>query len=135
MMLKGNKIMKFDNTKPIYLQIIDLIFEKILQKKWESDARIPAIRDFSLELEVNPNTVAKAYIECLNLGIIYNKRGVGYFLYKDAYTKTLEIKKKIFLEDEIPQIIKKLNMLNISIDEFILFLIKNSNYKGDKDEK
>jgi len=123
--------MKFDSTKPIYLQIIDIIFELILEKKWIEESRIPAIRELALELEVNPNTIAKAYNECVDFGIIYNKRGIGYFLDKDARKKILELKKKEFIENEIPQLIKKLNILNISLNDFFNELQKNTNSNGE----
>lgn len=116
--------MKFDESKPIYLQIIELIFELILKKKWEEDSRIPSIRELASELEVNPNTIAKAYTECENIGIIYNLRGKGYFLDKDAYAKVLEYKKNLFIKNDIPKILKELNILNISFNEFVNLLEK-----------
>lgn len=114
--------MKFEETKPIYLQIIDLIFELILQKKWKEDERIPSIRDLASQLEVNPNTVAKAYSECEVLGIISNQRGKGYFLNSNAYSLTLEHRKMEFIKYNIPKILKELKMLNISFDEFLKYI-------------
>ncbi|MEJ5272852.1 MAG: GntR family transcriptional regulator [Spirochaetota bacterium] len=116
--------MRFDETKPIYLQIIDLIFDLILQKRWEEDSRIPSIRELAFELEVNPNTVAKAYNECLDLGVIYNKRGIGYFLSKDSYDKILNIKKEEFIKNEVPNLAKKMRMLKLSIDDLISYINK-----------
>lgn len=122
--------MKFEETKPIYLQIIDLIFELILQKKWKEDERIPSIRELAAQLEVNPNTVAKAYSECEAFGIISNQRGKGYFLNPNAYLLALEHKKQQFIKNNVPKILKELKMLNISFDEFLNFL-KN----GEENEK
>ncbi len=120
--------MKYDNNRPIYIQIIENIFDMILQKKWLEETRIPSIRELALIFEVNPNTVAKAYNECVDLGIIYNKRGIGYFLCKNAYDKILEIKKKDFLQNELPYIVKKIAILNISLEQFISCL--KSNYES-----
>ncbi|MCR4421640.1 MAG: GntR family transcriptional regulator [Exilispira sp.] len=114
--------MRFDETKPIYLQIIELIFDLILQKKWKEEERIPSIRELASDIEVNPNTVAKAYSECLDLGVIYNKRGIGYFLSKDSYSKILLIKKEEFIKNEVPNIVKKMKILSISLDELITFI-------------
>ncbi|MFN3412397.1 MAG: GntR family transcriptional regulator [Exilispira sp.] len=126
--------MRFDQTKPIYLQIIELIYDLILQKKWKEESRIPAIREFSAQLEVNPNTVAKAYNECLELGIFYNKRGIGYFLSKDSYEKILKIKREEFFKEKVPNLIKNLSNLGISIEEFISY-INLSYIKGEENEK
>lgn len=119
--------MKFENTKPIYLQILDLIFDLILKKSWVEEERIPAIRELAFDLEVNPNTVAKAYNECVDLGIIYIKRGIGYFLCKDSYSKILELKREEFIKNEIPKISRQISILNISINEFLSYLQNNQN--------
>jgi DNA-binding transcriptional regulator YhcF (GntR family) len=128
--------MRFDETKPIYLQIIELIFDLILQKKWKEEERIPSIRELAFDLEVNPNTVAKAFSECLDLGVIYNKRGIGYFLSKDSYNKILKIKKEEFIKNEIPDIIKKMKILSITVDELISFIneenLKNNSIENEK---
>ncbi len=70
--------MEFKDTQAIYLQIVDWMCDNIVKEKWGSDERIPSVRELGVLLEVNPNTVMRAY-ECLqNQNIIYNKRGVGF---------------------------------------------------------
>ena len=49
--------------------------------------------------------------------IIFNKRGIGYFLSPDAKAKTMELKKQEFLQKELPQFISKLNMLGYRISD------------------
>ena len=121
--------MTFDNNKSIFLQIADLICENILRKQWKEDDRIPSVRDFAVSLEVNPNTVNRTYTYLQDKNIIYNQRGIGYFVSNGGYNKVQEIMKEDFLKNEMPNFIKKMDLLKISIDQF------NDYYKqGEKND-
>lgn len=109
--------MEFDNSKPIYLQIVDFFYENILKKRWEEEERIPSVREVAVMVEVNPNTAIRAFNHLQDLGVIHNKRGIGYFVSSDGYTKVLNIKRKEFMEQMLPDVFKKLSLLNISFDE------------------
>jgi GntR family transcriptional regulator len=65
---------------PIYLQIVEEIRRMILGKTFETDDRLPSIRQVATDLKVNPNTVAKAFQELESRGLIYFKRGQGAFV-------------------------------------------------------
>lgn len=106
--------MEFDSNKSIYLQICDAICERILSGDLASDARIPSVREYGAEIGVNPNTIMRSYEKLTNEGIIYNRRGIGYFISPEAREIVLANLKKDFLENELPQIIRKMNLLGIS---------------------
>ncbi|MEX0312849.1 GntR family transcriptional regulator [Flagellimonas sp. 2504JD4-2] len=109
--------MDFDNSKPIYLQIVDFFYENILIKRWTDEERIPSVREVAMMVEVNPNTAIRAFNHLQDLGVIYNKRGIGYFVASDGYTKVLDIKRKEFMEQMLPDVFKKLSLLDISFEE------------------
>ena len=112
--------MEFDvNKKPIYLQISEMICEKILSGELAQDSRELYVRDYGAELEVNPNTVMRSYEKLTSDGIIYNKRGIGYFISPDAKGKILANERKNFLENELPSVLRKLALLGISIEEVV----------------
>lgn len=121
--------MDFDNGKPIYLQIVDFFYENILMKRWKEGERIPSVREVAMMVEVNPNTAIRAFNHLQDLEVIYNKRGIGYFVSEDGYTKVLAIKKKEFMEHMLPEVFKKMNLLNISFDD-----LKNT-FNQQKNEK
>ena len=73
----------------------------------------------AIELEVNPNTTMRTYSYLQDLEIIYNKRGIGYFVSPEGYDITLNLVKKQFIEEELPKFFKTLEMLNMSVDEII----------------
>ena len=66
----------------VYLQIADSISEDILLRKWSELERIPSVREMAVTLEVNPNTVQRTYTFLQSKGIIFNRRGIGYFVQK-----------------------------------------------------
>lgn len=124
--------MNFRNDKAIYLQIADYFYESILTKDMNSDERIPSIRDLAIETEVNPNTVMRTYKHLQDNNIIYNKRGIGYFISEDAYQITHNMKKDEFITEKLPEFFKAMSNLNISISE-IDNLYKNY-LKSEKNE-
>jgi len=110
--------MDFDNSKPIYLQIVEFFYENILAKKWQEDERIPSVREIAVMVEVNPNTAIRAFNHLQDEKVIYNKRGIGYFVSEDGYQKVLDIKRKEFMEEMLPDVFKKMKLLDINFEEF-----------------
>ncbi len=109
--------MIFNNDKAIYLQIADYFFEQILNKKFVSENRVLSVRELAIQLEVNPNTVMRTYQYLQDMDIIYNKRGIGYFVAQDAYAVVQEKQKKDFLEKEAPKFFKTMDLLGITLQE------------------
>ena len=106
--------MEFNSNKSIYLQICDAICEQILTGALRPDERIPSVREYGAEIGVNPNTVMRSYEKLTNDGIIYNKRGIGYFICPEAREIILEVQRKDFLENELPLILKRMKLLGIN---------------------
>lgn len=109
--------MEFMDKQPIYLQIAGKFCENILTKKWENGERIPPVREIAVQLEVNPNTANRAYDFLQSYGIIYNKRGIGYFVAENGYEKTIEYKKKQFLDEEAPIFFQNMKLVGITMQE------------------
>ena len=110
--------MDFHGEKPIYLQIADVFSENILSGRLQADERIPSVREYGAELGVNPNTVMRVYEKLTAEGVIYNKRGIGYFVAPDAKDKILAVQKAEFLKTEVPAIRRKLQLLGLDAGIF-----------------
>ena len=108
--------MEFKDGKAIYLQIADYIMENILKGEWSEGDRIASVREFAVEIEVNPNTVMRAYSYLQDEGIIFNKRGIGYFVGEDSMDKVMTLKKEDFIKKELPHFFRVLEMLRIDFD-------------------
>ena len=109
--------MDFNQNKPIYLQIADSICEKILKGEHLPDERILSVRELGISLGVNPNTIARVYEHLQGMEIIYNKRGIGYFVAPDAPEKILQSHREEFLRNELPAMVKKMKLLGVSLEE------------------
>ncbi|MBP1618081.1 MAG: ytrA 1 [Bacteroidetes bacterium] len=111
--------MEFKENKPIYLQIIDFCFQKILKKDWMEEERIPSVRELAVSLEVNPNTVMRSFEYMQAEGVIYTKRGMGYFVEKNAFDIILKLQRKDFFEEVLPETFKAMDLLQVSIEEVV----------------
>jgi len=111
--------MEFNEHKPIYLQIADTICDKILSEEWKPEERIPSVRELGVLLGVNPNTIMRTYDYLQSSDIIFNKRGVGYFISKDAKTTIISVQKHKFIQEELPKILKRMKLLGINPSELL----------------
>ena len=109
--------MTFTNDKAIYIQMADRLCDEILADKYKDDDRIPSVREYSVLLEVNTNTAVKAYDELARANIIYNKRGLGYFVTPGAKKQILKERKQEFMKQRLPELFRQMQLLDISIDD------------------
>ena len=110
--------MDFRESQPIYLQIANYVCEKILLRELTPGARIPSVRELAVQLEVNPNTVMRTYEHLQQLEIIYNQRGIGYFVAANAHKTALTYRKSEFAEKDLPNMFRNMYLLEMETDEF-----------------
>lgn len=109
--------MIFNNDKAIYIQIADRLCDEIIAGTYGEDSRIPSVREYAMLLQVNTNTAVKAYDELARKGIIYNKRGIGYFVSSGARAHIADTCRTDFMERTLPTIFHDMRLLGIGIDE------------------
>ena len=109
--------MEFDSKQPIYLQIAEKMIENILEEKWTGEDKVPSVRELAMEVEVNPNTIMRTYSFLQEANIIYNKRGIGYFVSPEAFSIVKEIKKEEFINEELPHVFRTMELLDMGIDD------------------
>lgn len=83
---------------PIYLQIVNQIKYSIAVEAVKPGDKLPSVRELATQLRVNPNTVAKAYAELENEGIVFTKRGEGTFVSDKKVSISQEEKEKIIAQ-------------------------------------
>lgn len=110
--------MDFHSEKPIYLQITEMISDRILGGDLKGGDRIPSVREYGAEIGVNPNTMMRVYEKLTTDGVIYNKRGIGYFVADDAAEMILSQRRKEFLEKDVPAILQRLRLLGLDTSVF-----------------
>ncbi len=106
--------MDFNQNQPIYIQIVDYFCDNILSGKWQEHEKIPSVRDIAVTVEVNPNTAIRAYTVLQDKGVIFNKRGLGYFVAEGGKQRVLDMKKEEFFSSDLPPIFKSMVMLGIT---------------------
>ena len=109
--------MNFTNDKAIYIQMADRLMDEILADKFKDDDRIPSVREYAVLLEVNTNTAVKAYDELSRANVIYNKRGLGYFVTPGAKNQILKERKKAFMKERLPELFRQMRLLDIDIKD------------------
>lgn len=109
--------MTFSNDKAIYIQMADRLCDDILAGTYSDDDRVPSVREYAVSLEVNTNTAVKAYDQLARDGIIYNKRGLGYFVTPGAKDSIMQARRKAFLDDTLPSLFRDMRLLGIGIDD------------------
>lgn len=114
--------MEFNEHKPIYLQTAEMMQEKIMCSIWEEESRIPSVREMGTTLGVNPNTIVRSYQLLESRNIIYNKRGLGYFVQSGAKERIRETQRREFMEQELPLFKERATLLGISREELIALL-------------
>ncbi|MBO7487541.1 MAG: GntR family transcriptional regulator [Bacteroidales bacterium] len=111
--------MEFNENKPIYIQIADDICEQVLSGKLAPGGRIASVREWGATIGVNPNTVARSYDELTDRGVIFQKRGIGFFVADQAREAILSTEKRKFITEELPEFVKRANLLGINLKELI----------------
>lgn len=109
--------MEFNNANSIYIQIADHLCELILSEKLSSEDRIPSVREYAANIQVNPNTVMRTYGLLQDQGILYNKRGIGYFVSNNAKKIVMIAKKELFIKESLPEFFKMMDLLKIDFKE------------------
>lgn len=109
----------FSNDKAIYLQMADRLCDEILAGTYGADGRIPSVREYAVMLEVNTNTAVKAYDALARDGIIYNRRGLGYFVSPTARDTIMQSRRREFIDRTLPGMFRNMRLLGIGMDEVV----------------
>ncbi len=109
--------MNFKESKAIYLQIADRICDEILLGQYSEEERIPSVREYASMVEVNANTVMRSYDYLQSQKVIYNKRGIGYFVSAGAQKQIHSLRRELFLQEEAGNFFREMYTLGISMEE------------------
>ncbi len=107
-------VMNFKDNKAIYLQIADRIGDDVLNGKLAVEAKIPSVREMAAQIEVNANTVARTYEYLQQSGIIYTKRGLGYYVAPDARDTIVRMRREQLMQGEMDYFLGQLKAVGIT---------------------
>lgn len=95
----------------------DRMMDDILAGTYTDDMRIPSVREYGIQLQVNTNTAVKCYEQLSRDGIIYQRRGMGYFVTAGARDKILASRREMFFNQRWPEVKREMQLLGISMEE------------------
>jgi GntR family transcriptional regulator len=108
----------FNSGKPVYLQIVDQIKAAAASGAFGAGEPLPSIRPLAEELRVNRNTIAKAYGELENQGVIETLPGKGCFVRANHSPLKKEARRKLLIE-EIDQLLVQAHHLQVPLEELL----------------
>lgn len=108
-----------DSNKLIFEQVAEIVENQILDGLLKTDDRSPSTTEFANAYGINPATARKGLNILVDEGILIKKRGMGMFVTKDAKKIIKEKRKKEYLENILPDLIKNLRFLEISKEDLI----------------
>lgn len=112
----------FKEALTIYQQIALNVENSILEGHLQPEERLPSLRESAVELEVNINTIMRAYNLLEEEGILTKKRGLGFFVSPDALKRVQEKHRLEFFKETLPTLVSELKRLDISVEELLEIL-------------
>ena len=109
--------MRFNNDKPIFVQIADTLMRDVIPGRLAPEARLASARDLATSLEVNPNTAVRALQILADAGIARNERGTGYFVAAGGAERARESLRRQFFDAELPAVFRAMDQLGITLQE------------------
>lgn len=103
-----------NQSKPVYLKLRDMIAAAIIDGRYKEGEMLPSVRALAAEQGANPLTVAKAYQQFQNDGLVEVQRGVGMYVAKGAASELRQRERKTFLSEEWPEIRERMDRLGIT---------------------
>ena len=107
---------EWNDNLPIYRQLRDLVIERILDGSFPEGEAVPSVRQVASDYNINHLTVAKAYQELVDDGLLEKRRGLGMFVLSGAREMLTDNEQQKFLEEELPAFAEKVHRLGLDMD-------------------
>ena len=115
--------MRYENDRPIYLQVIEDISRRLIQGELALGEKLPSVREMAVQYQINPNTASRVYKEMESRGLCYTKRGMGTFITEDSgMIKMIKTLQSEMAEDCLDTFLQGMQAIGIDLDEMIQLL-------------
>ncbi len=123
--------LNIDNRSPVYLQLIEYFKEQIASGKLAMGEEIPSRRELARTLNINPNTVQRAYREMEEMGLIYTDGNMPSKVTRDE-TVIKKVREEL-VQDALEHFVSTIKTLQIPLEDVYPLLEKTYREKnGDK---
>ncbi len=108
---------EFEASKPIYIQIAEQVFQRIVRGEISPGDKLPSVREMAIQSGVNPNTIQRSYSEMERMGVVETKRGQGTFVI-NRNEIVIELKQQL-QNEMISSFVTSMQELGLSKQEMI----------------
>ena len=110
-----NVSIEWKDNQPIYKQLRELVVERIIDGTFSEGDAVPSVRQVASDYQINHLTVAKAYQQLVEEGLLVKRRGLGMFVIDGARASLTNYEQQRFLEDELPAFAERVQMLGMDL--------------------
>jgi GntR family transcriptional regulator len=103
------------DNEPIYLQLRQLVIERILRGSIGEGEAVPSVRLVAADERINPITVSRAYQMLVDEGLLEKRRGLGMYVAEGARAAALEQERRRFLAEEWPATLARIQTLGLEV--------------------
>jgi Predicted transcriptional regulators len=116
---------KMDDSRPIYMQIMEIIQMDIVSGKYAPGDKLPSVRDLAMQASVNPNTMQKALAELEQVELVYSQRTSGRFITSDQMKiQSLKLQLAETFTAQYLANMKQIGFDNTELSSFIIEKVK-----------
>jgi GntR family transcriptional regulator len=115
---------EWDDRQPIYKQLRDLVVERIMDGSFPEGEAVPSVRQVAADYQINHLTVARAYQELVDAGLLEKRRGLGMFVNPGARKTLTGDEQQHFLDAEVPAFAERVRRLGLDMEQVVDMLRK-----------
>ncbi|MCY8756867.1 GntR family transcriptional regulator [Bacillus haynesii] len=108
---------EFSASKPIYRQIAEQLFKKMIRGEIKPGEKLPSVRELAVQTQVNPNTIQRTYNEMERMGVVETRRGQGTFVVE--HTEVIDDLKQEMRSEVIGQFVQSMEELGLSKQDML----------------
>ncbi|MDG5786277.1 GntR family transcriptional regulator [Evansella sp. AB-P1] len=113
-----------DESRPIFLQISEMIEENILDGEFHEGDKVPSTNELASFYKINPATAAKGIQVLVDKEIIFKRRGIGMFVNEGAKEKLINERKIQFRDHFIKPMLYEAKRLEMTKEDIIKFFME-----------
>ncbi|WP_313800837.1 GntR family transcriptional regulator [Cytobacillus sp.] len=117
----------FDDTKPIFQQIADMIADDIVDGQLKEGDQVVSTTELSKFYQINRATAQKGLAILVDAGLVFKQRGVGMFVAEGAKKKLLAKRKQDFYKQYVQPLLDEAKRIHLTEEEIIHFIKGDSN--------
>ncbi|BCW11201.1 GntR family transcriptional regulator [Arthrobacter sp. StoSoilB3] len=124
-------LLMIDDSKPIFMQIAELIENGIVDGSLAEESQVPSTNEFAAFHRINPATAAKGVNVLVDSGILYKRRGIGMFVATGARANVIARRTEEFFEQYVKPLALEARKLGISKEQLNTMIERSSGLAPD----